>query len=258
VWTLAPDAENYTFQIAVDPAFNTIVESASGLTQPSYTTTSNPVPLTYYWRVIPENDCGTSVSNVFSLTFQQGNLPVELTRFEAQLINDFVELNWATASETNNAGFEIQRMDNNNGDFSTIGWLDSKSETGASYDWPDREIEPGKEYLYRLKQLDLDGTFSYSPIKSIKIPSKEIRFDIHPNPVRDVVTVSLDFPTSFNDPSFQLSLYNLDGQLIKEWQFSGDNTSLNQALDIADISNGIYLLRLKTTDGDWPLRLVKM
>ncbi len=107
-----------------------------------------------------------AVGNIFfdlsnaNFTIEQV-VPVELVSFTAERTNAGVELNWQTATETNNSGFSIERgRDEEN--FINIGFVSGKGTTTqlTNYNYVDNEIESGK-YYYRLKQTDFDGTFKF-------------------------------------------------------------------------------------------------
>ena len=87
-------------------------------------------------------------------------LPVELLTFTSNVSGNSVILNWSTASELNNRGFEIER---NNSSWESIGFIDGKGTTTEQQDYSfvDENLSAGK-YQYRLKQIDFDGTFEYS------------------------------------------------------------------------------------------------
>jgi predicted phosphodiesterase len=100
----------------------------------------------------------------FSLMPRNVADPVELSLFYCEQIDGLVRLNWQTATESNNYGFEIQRACDN-GTFKRIGFVPGKGTTQQPqiYEFKDQQAEPGK-YYYRLKQIDFDGDFHYSNI----------------------------------------------------------------------------------------------
>ncbi|NOX17514.1 MAG: hypothetical protein GXO87_04430, partial [Chlorobi bacterium] len=105
-------------------------------------------------------------------------LPVELTSFTASYFNDVVELNWRTATETNNSGFEIQRASSSTTPrqgWETIGFVEGNGTTAEThnYSFIDENVASGK-YFYRLKQIDNNGSFEYSDVVEIEmeLPSK--------------------------------------------------------------------------------------
>ena len=99
--------------------------------------------------------------------YNGGVLPVELTSFDVRLDGRDALLTWETASETNNAGFEIQLLSKNDGASSRWQALDfvegrGTTELAQSYGYRVEELEPGR-HVFRLKQIDFDGTFEYHP-----------------------------------------------------------------------------------------------
>jgi hypothetical protein len=116
-------------------------------------------------------------------TDNSGGVPVELISFTAAYNLNKVELNWSTASELNNFGFEIERSTNNN-DWILIGFKEGKGTTTETnyYSFTDRNLTAGK-YYYRLRQVDFDGSFEYSPTVEVDIIANEFALmQNYPNP----------------------------------------------------------------------------
>lgn len=141
-------------------------------------------------------------------------VPVELTSFAAKVnAAGQVELNWSTATELNNLGFQIERKVVD-GEFLPIGYVKGNGTTTEvkEYSFTDRTVEIGK-YIYRLKQMDYDGKFEYSP---------EIEVDVNP-PLQ--FTLEQNYPNPFNpstkikfglaeNTNVKLAVYNLLGELV--------------------------------------------
>lgn len=115
-------------------------------------------------------------------------LPVELLSFSSFVVDNDVTLNWSTATETNNAGFQIERskkLEVRSEEWNSIGFVNGSGTTTKikSYSYKDENLAAGK-YLYRLKQIDLDGTFEYSNIIEAEVlsPSEFILEQNYPNP----------------------------------------------------------------------------
>ncbi len=161
-------------------------------------------------------------------------LPIELAEFYALLNDDHtVSLHWTTLSETNNDYFQIERSAS--GDrFDPIGTIKGAGESFASqqYTYKDRHPFNDQNY-YRLKQVDLDGKFSYSPIRSLTIPNGD---DIlpFPNPVINELFVPLSENTA-------AKVFNSSGQLVTEQALTPQN---NRAVLITSgLPKGWYLLQ---------------
>ena len=179
-----------------------------------------------------------------------GPLPVELTSFSASVSGSTVILTWATATEVNNYGFEIERQAHISTTLSVTGWEkigfvsgNGNSNTPKSYGFDDKSIESGK-YSYRLKQIDNDGQFEYS---------KEIEVDLG---TPETFTVSQNYPNPFN-PSTVIK-YKLSGSIfvtLKIYDTIGNEiaTLVNEQKDAGSyevkfdgstLSSGMYVYQL--------------
>jgi hypothetical protein len=140
-------------------------------------------------------------------------LPVELLFFNAEKNNDGIELVWSTASEKNNKGFEVQRAASGTGDFVKAGWMNGygSSSSAHSYRYEDKNIQRGVKYFYRLKQIDLDGKFSYSEIISAEIPVLQNEITIVPNPFTDYTNITYNLK---ENADVRIEVYNGAGQVI--------------------------------------------
>ena len=180
-------------------------------------------------------------------------LPVELTHFEAKASENSVLLNWQTASETNNAGFEIQMLPsiNNsessvaNSDWKVVDWVQGAGSTSQtqSYDFEIADLDPNT-YNFRLKQIDFDGSFSFSPIvlAQVSLPSGAILSQAYPNPFSDLSRFTLAVAETQN---VELILFDLAGREVKVI-FSG-NLPANQTetfiIDAGALPSGVYFYK---------------
>ena len=181
-------------------------------------------------------------------------LPVELTSFTASASNGNVTLNWTTATEINNRGFEIQRKNaaaNSEGSWQTIGF---KAGYGTSsdiheYSFNDNIGSLNGSFAYRLKQMDFDGSFQYSAEVLVKNTTLPASFDLsqnYPNPFNPSTTINYDLPVK----SFvTLKVYDILGSevatLVNENQ---DASHYSIKFDASKLSSGIYLYKLKAGD----------
>ncbi len=168
----------------------------------------------------------------FSIT-ETTSVPVELMAFTAEVLDDAIQLNWQTASEFNNMGFEVQRAESADGNWETIDFVQGNTTTISVSDYEYLDDEPliGANY-YRLRQIDWDGQFEYSDtvVATFKVQSGVLKF--FPNPVKDTFTiegVALDV---------LVEIYTIDGQKVSE----GFTNQLK--LDISDLAAGTYLLHI--------------
>ena len=119
-------------------------------------------------------------------------IPVELISFAASLIGTDVHLNWSTATELNNSGFEIHRFTTNKDEWNKIGFVAGHGTTTKQqhYSFVDESVSSGK-YQYRLKQIDYDGTFEYSDIVEVEVslPTEFSLEQNYPNPFNPSTTI---------------------------------------------------------------------
>lgn len=190
------------------------------------------------------NNNGTSFfSTAFWDAVEQG-IPVELISFRASVFEGAVELNWMTATETNNSGFEIQR--NSGGNFESIDFVDGKGTTAElnSYSYIDRDVPVGT-YTYRLKQIDFDGSFEYSQIVEVTIPAP-VAFAMeqnYPNPFNPSTRIKFAIP---EESEVRLSVYNTLGQEVAEILSGRLREGFHEVeFDAGSLTSGIYFYRLE-------------
>ena len=178
---------------------------------------------------------------VFRVT---ADVPVELSGFHAYTEGTDAVLQWSTASETNNNGFEIQRSVDEFKWFA-VGFLPgigTSSETHL-YFFRNRDLLPGK-YFYRLKQTDLNGTSSYSEVIGVEINSPAI-FSLnqnYPNPFNPSTTISFSLPKT---EYVTLKVYNTLGEEIKTLvnsQLDAGEHKIN--FDASNVSSGVYFYKI--------------
>lgn len=142
-------------------------------------------------------------------------LPVELLSFEAEKNGKEVDLRWAVASEYNNSHFLVERSKDGL-DFSQIGSVQSKGNHSNSESYLLTDVSPirGKNY-YRLKQVDMDGKFSYSEIRNVNmnVAGEFALYQNEPNPFKGRTMIGFDLPESM---SATLYIFNDMGKRIKE------------------------------------------
>jgi hypothetical protein len=180
-------------------------------------------------------------------------IPVELTSFAANTNGNNVNLNWTTATETNNSGFSIERKQVFslqpsvvNDEWNDLAFVKGNGTTTEkqSYSFTDDNLTSGK-YLYRLKQIDFDGTYEYSNEVEviINVPEKFELSQNYPNPFNPATTIRFSIP---KEELVTLKVYNFIGEevatLVNEIKQVG-NYYLTFNAD--NLSSGVYLYKLK-------------
>jgi len=164
-------------------------------------------------------------------------LPVELVEFTAEAGDDKIDLQWITASETDNAGFEIQRTTNPIQGFSAIDFVDAAG--AGTYNFTDTEVIPGVRYYYRLRQVDTDGSHNFSKSASAVVEAGN-KLEILKNPVRDNLPIII--PDGLKG---QVRIYSASGKEV----FLGEVGDSNIVqMDVSNFAAGMYIIRV----GDGP------
>jgi uncharacterized protein YjdB len=171
-----------------------------------------------------------------------GTVPVTLLQFNATRNNQSVRLDWKTGLEVNSQGFYIERsLDGQR--WNTLQFISSKGNTssGYSYDFTDTKPFMGLNF-YRLKQVDLDGKFSYSSIVSIRMNStKELLASVYPNPAKDQIYIQMQNSQVIPD---RIELVSSAGQVIRTLNKSVSGANGLIALSSSKLTPGVYVLRI--------------
>ena len=178
---------------------------------------------------------GESVSSILDLN---GNfvLPVELISFTAEKRRQTTLLTWKTAQELNSDRFEIQRsVDRVN--FTTLGTVASRGNTNSlsTYSFTDSDPLTGVNY-YRLKQIDIDGSSTYSKLVSVTFEGNE-RLVIFPNPASDRLNIRIPQGNKYS----MIHVTDASGKLVLQKTISSSSTA---DLDIRGLPKGVYVLQL--------------
>ncbi|HSW54909.1 MAG TPA: T9SS type A sorting domain-containing protein [Ignavibacteriaceae bacterium] len=182
-------------------------------------------------------------------------IPVELTAFNADVTGNTVVLNWTTATEVNNQGFEIERASSSTTpvqeDWTTIGFVPGFGTTTEpkSYSHTDQSVTGGT-YYYRLKQIDFDGSFTYSGVAEVEVSVPTV-FSLeqnYPNPFNPSTSIQFSLPV---DAQVKINIYNLVGERAAEvasGNFAAGTHKVN--FSASTLTSGIYFYRLEATGID--------
>lgn len=182
---------------------------------------------------------------------EPSTLPVELASFDARLDDSRVRLSWTTATETNNASFDVQRRVGPVSDvpWTTLGTVEGVGTTdgASSYQFTDDALPFAADRAeYRLRQVDLDGTASLSSPVAIDLapPAQLTLHAPFPNPVQDVATVRYTLPEDVR-ADVTLRLYDVMGRHMRT--VHGLATAGRHELSISSrgLASGVYFVRLQ-------------
>jgi hypothetical protein len=156
----------------------------------------SPAPvqsLTLATLAIESNQVITGLTNCSCTNGCGVVLPVTLLSFEGRRINpELVKLNWKTANEFQNKGFEVQRSLGNITAFRPVGYVPAQTSGAPEYEYelPDNNNYGGTSY-YRLKQVDLDDHFTYSETVAVKGYANQASLALYPNPVAEKLVADI-------------------------------------------------------------------
>jgi hypothetical protein len=172
-------------------------------------------------------------------------LPVKLEQFSGTMAGDKNVLNWLVSGLQDLREFEVQRQ-TANGAFETIGIVNSSGQNNSQerFSFTDSRLISQRNF-YRLKIINTDGRFTYSPVIQLQKRADASSIRIYPNPATDKITIEFKKNSTLG---YQLKLYNITNQLVKETTFNGNNGTVLQILRGKEIGNGVYVLRIYDKD----------
>ena len=174
---------------------------------------------------------------------EEGILPVSFRAFTASRSNNVVALKWTTAMESNNLGFEIQRLVGT-GTWQSISFIASQASNGNSssdltYAYTDQNSTKGISQ-YRIRQIDIDGRSKLSDIRVVRGYGQKGKTLVYPNPSSDgKVSILFDDISGIRD----ISLMDLSGRVIKQMKGITNNN-----IQIENLTPGFYTVRIVNTE----------
>ncbi len=246
-WDPVQGATLYDIELANDVNFDPIIFSAYDLPITKHTFTGLPTATPFWWRVFGHDGAcaSSSPSEVWFFSTVDDPVPVELLHFGASPRENAITLEWQTASEVNSAGFELQRSTDEGRIFEKIAWIDSQQGNSIdlrTYQYTDSEVKKGVPYYYRLKQIDLDGQFEFSPVVHAQL-SEKAALHIWPNPVTDQLTVQLDAPTTAT--TNRVEIVDITGKTVWSSTIEKEELTAGYPLTINDLEKGTYIIVVK-------------
>ncbi|GAB3852395.1 hypothetical protein GCM10028822_20030 [Hymenobacter terrigena] len=188
--------------------------------------------------------------SVWTLGDAEAPLPVELSSFVAERQGTNAALAWTTASEKNNRGFAVQ-VSTDGRSFRELGFVAGAGSGTAphAYSFLDQEASKAGLRYYRLRQLDLDGTATFSPVRTVTFGPAEapaLRLTAAPNPFRQSLTLTVDVPLGTAFTPAQLTLTDAAGRsLLKQGTASLlPGTNKVELLELASLASGVYFVHL--------------
>ncbi len=224
-------------QLSVDGGLSfpyTIFDKQGSALATAGTTTSSFVPTSpSQWRT-------------FSYALDMLPVPVELVSFTGYSHSGNVTLNWKTATETNNYGFEVQRKTQTG--FVTVGFVRGHGTSSLvnQYEFTELDVPSGKQ-IYRLRQSDFSGAYEFSKTVEVDVKS-ELSFELqqnYPNPFNPMTKFGFSLP---EESIVSIKLYNTLGEelttIVNETLPAGHHSAVVNAVNL---NSGIYIYHLEAT-----------
>ena len=226
------------------------------------------------YKIVVAGETSNGSALVFGLARlknQESPLPVELTSFTAKTTNSSATLHWQTATEMNNYGFEIERRMTSplsppyqggdvRGGWQKIGFVQGAGTSNAprEYNFTDQRLSSGR-FVYRLKQIDNDGSFKYSQEAEVTIvvPKVFALSQNYPNPFNPSTTINF---TLAEDSHVSLRVFDMLGrevQTLVNGEMKAGEVH-NVLFDASKLSSGLYFYRLETGKNSLVKKLVLM
>lgn len=196
--------------------------------------------------VIALTDGGPSVYVALANVTGGASLPVELTSFSAVVKNGRTELNWVTAAEVNNAGFEVEKL--SNGLWSAIGFVEGNGTSNREHRYSFVDAHAKGHSSYRLKQIDRDGKFTFSSIVEATAPMTAAEYSLsqnYPNPFNPSTKITFAMQ---NAEHVSVTVFNALGQTV-ETLFNGianPNEMYTVHFNGKDLASGVYYYSLRS------------
>ena len=208
---------------------------------------------TYYLRVKGTRQSlgggsAYSITDSFSVA-----LPITFISFNGRIKNGEASLNWSTATEINNKGFEVQKsMDGES--FTPIGFVKGAGNSSAinNYSFSDPKLLSGTDY-YRLKQIDFDGKFIYS--STIRLNYTKFDWSILGNPVNNGSWIQLQLDKAAH---ISVRIISIDGKIIQtinKGNMSEGTYSI--PLNLSNAGSGMYGVRLEIDGKAYTKKIIK-
>lgn len=237
---------NYVVDVATDALFTNIVSGYDALNVGNVLTKEIiglDATTIYYYRV-RANKSSVDGQGAYSVTSSiniNSVLPLTFVKVAAQMANKGVSLTWQTANEVNNSHFNVLHSVDNIV-WSTIAKINAKGLSNNMYTYHHAQPVLGINY-YKLQQVDINGDFSYSEIKTVNFNLSGIR--VYPNPVTELLEVQLNHVKEKN-----YAIYNTMGVKVAQ----GVINNAYKAIDVSKLAQGVYAVSI---DGEASVKIIK-
>jgi photosystem II stability/assembly factor-like uncharacterized protein len=224
------------FFITIDGGLTWVSQNTSGATLNGSHFSKNNITNQYAFF--------TAGANGYILKNTITPIPVELASLSASVNGNSVSLVWTTSSEVNNQGFEVERRSSSS-DWQKISYIEGKGTTASTteYRFSDSDLKDGK-YSYRLRQIDLDGSFTYSPSIEVEVGTP-VTFTLsqnYPNPFNPTTSIKYSIA---EQSKVTLNVFNLIGEKVAVLVNTQQDAGYHQInFNAGNLSSGVYFFTI--------------
>ncbi|RME98963.1 MAG: T9SS C-terminal target domain-containing protein [Bacteroidetes bacterium] len=181
-------------------------------------------------------------------------LPLDLLTFQATSKEDAIQLNWTSANEIDFAGYELQRSTNGR-DFGKIAWVDGLGGEQNAYAYADKEVQRGRTYYYRLQMVDLDGSTSYSDIRTALLPAAKggTTLVVQPNPAKGKFYASFELGSAV---ATTFELFAADGRRVYQQHYNLLEGPNQLMINTSPYPAGLYTAVVRSAGQEWTAQVV--
>ncbi len=190
------------------------------------------------------------INNVYGVA-----LPIDINKFEVTITNNNATLIWQTTTEINNEGFYVERS-NDGREFKPVGFVEGNGNSSEiiNYRFNDNDL-PSGVYYYRLKQIDFNGTYKHSEIKTVTVKNSKDRalISFAPNPAQSYTELHIDVNEKTN---VNVQIVDITGKLVEVQKFNLDIGKQIVRLDLKDYKQGVYFAKVIVNNRNYMSKLV--
>ncbi len=207
-------------------------------------------PQLYKWYTVTVSNVYDKAGNLINpgkdttgIVWREIPVPVELSSFNAKVVQEKVELNWTTKTEVNNYGFDVERNANETG-WQKIGFVagSGNSNSPKSYSFTDNNANGGSRFKYRLKQIDTDGQYEHSEAVEVEIiPYDFTLFQNYPNPFNSETRIKFQLPVK---SKVEIKVFDISGaEIITLVNDTREMGTYEVKFNSKDLTSGVYIYR---------------
>ncbi len=261
-WLFEPTGgSGYTFDMVLnwDPAMLGTIQAENVISMASYVSGSwvhYDSELNAALRQVSHP--GLNSLSVFAIDDMDSPMPVSMAYFNYTLNVRNVLLKWATVSELNNKGFEIERRSEFDRDWKKIHFVEGKGTTQnmVEYSYCDYNLSTAM-YNYRIKQIDYNGKYEYFELNADVVVGKPVSYGIsqnYPNPSNPSSVIEFQVPNSSN---VKIVVYDIEGKEIKTIADGYYEAGYHSAkFDGSNLASGVYFYRIQSVGYSKTLKLI--